>query len=288
MEILDPYVDNDVSLAFDNYNRLLIENAGWDHERGLHNETTGVSTEVPVIGNTVTITEANATYSLSVGGTSQYYTKTNSVTVGAIVEPAFRYLALWGGDFGSDTSVGQSLHEIELTLATPLNGFNHIKNGENDNVTYHETKAWTYRTANSGGRSTTYKEFDNLLDGHKGWNTSTKFLQWNDSTLRASGGVLLYMDMGSNVVANVQSGEYWTSDEESAIYSIGSMKLYGTNSNPASMTETQRIDPSSYTFICDLQRYYDISRKEMRRGNIRSRWERRWKCRMVIKKDAKK
>ena len=71
-------------LAFDGYNRLLIENAPVGTTSAvLHNETTGVSTEVAVSNNSVTISSPG-TYSLSVGGTNIYFAKTNSVTVNSI------------------------------------------------------------------------------------------------------------------------------------------------------------------------------------------------------------
>ena len=174
-----------------------------------------------------------------------------------VAEP-FRYLAVWGGNFGSDTSAGQSLHEIELTLGTSLNGYSQIKYQVNDSgLTFTQTKSWTYRPADY---RPSYASLGTLMNGIKGWSSETAWLQYNDSSLRSNGGVLLYIDLGSGVSADVSSGDYWTSNEGTGnTYQIGSAKLYGTNTDPSTFSEVQRIDPATYTFICDLTRNYDYT-----------------------------
>tara|TARA_Y100000389_G_scaffold204479_1_gene257288 strand:- start:72 stop:3176 length:3105 start_codon:yes stop_codon:yes gene_type:complete len=226
------------SIAFDNYNRLLIENAPVGTTSAmLHNETSGVSTEVPVLGNTVVITEANSVYSLSVGGTSQYYTKTNSVTVGTVTIPqGYRYLAFWGG---SDTVQGPSFQEIELTLGTSLNGHTEIKNGKNDSgVTFHDSKEWSY----SG--SPIMKDFSTFMNGQTSLEPNRH--QYKDLPVDV---IIWYMDLGEGVYADVSSGKYWTYPNDTW---LPRGKLYGTNINPPGFTDASLA--SNYTYICDLTR----------------------------------
>ena len=152
----------------------------------------------------------------------------------------FRYLAFYGDGFGTDTDNGQTFHELELALNTPLGGYNNIKFGEMLPVsTPIETKAWTYFNSS-------YADYETIFSGGKTWTTPQ--LQYKDST--ASGSVLYYFDMGVGNYADVSGGDYWT--YSSAAYAIGSGKLYGTNTDPATLSEADRIDPSSYTEICDL------------------------------------
>lgn len=179
-------------------------------------------------------------------------------------ETGYRYLAFWGGNFGADTSVGQSLHELELTLQKNWNGYGQIKYNQNDAVTVGHTKSWIHRTQDSGGRTTNYKELSALFDGTTGWSSQTTFLQYNDATLRSTGGLLFYLDVGEGNKVNVTNGKYWTSDENLSGHTDGSNpmginqgKLYGTNTLPS--TDEQRINLANYEFICDLETKYDRS-----------------------------
>ena len=58
------------------------------------------------------------------------------------------------------------------------------------------------------------------------------------------------MDMGSKV--QVTGGQYWTYNNYGN--HIGSGKIYGTNTNPSTMTESQRLSTDNYTFFCNLIR----------------------------------
>ena len=168
-----------------------------------------------------------------------------------IPAPTFRYLAFWGGDFGSDTNAGQTFHELKLTLNTPINGQSVVEDGINEPVSIIQTKSWTYGSgANPSNSYATV--MDSYLTFTNPPGSVTAGLQYNDSTLRTNGGVLFYMDMGEGVYADISWGQYWTYNN--AIYEIGSGKLYGTNTDPATFTEAQRIDPASYTFICNLSK----------------------------------
>jgi hypothetical protein len=175
--------------------------------------------------------------------------KTNSVNVVSVTVPiGYRYLAFWGGDFGSDIENGQTFQELELSMYTAINGYTKINSEMNKPSAFTQTKAWTY----------TSSDFNTVMDGSTIWDSK---LQFNDNTLRASGGVLFYMDVSQSVY--VASGKYWTYTLSG--YAIGSGKIYGTNTDPATFTDAQRIDPTSYTFICDLDKNVNgqTSRKEM-------------------------
>ena len=56
---------------------------------------------------------------------------------------SYRYLGFYGHNVGE---LGAIFNEIELTLGTPLNGFNSIKYGVNNaGITFHESKLWQYK-----------------------------------------------------------------------------------------------------------------------------------------------
>jgi hypothetical protein len=237
---------------------------GWVPTDGPTAVTSGSGYTLPTASSALTFTVSGSdTFDPDTAGsyTVEYIHTTSTglvkkVTRRFVVTEPFRYLAFWGGDFGSDTSAGQSLHELELNLGTSLNGYSQIKYQVNDSgLTFTQTKSWTYRTADY---RPSYASLGTLMNGIKGWSSETAWLQYNDSSLRSNGGVLLYIDLGSGVSADVSSGDYWTSDEGTGYpYEIGSAKLYGTNTDPSTFTEAQRIDPATYTFICDLTRNYD-------------------------------
>jgi hypothetical protein len=153
----------------------------------------------------------------------------------------YRYLAFWGGDFGSgDNEYGSTFHELELTLAKPLNGSSFIKHDVNKPDLFAHANNWTF--------STTRNDISTVMNGVKKFTVG--LLQYQDSYLQTNGGVLFYMDMGEGVYADVSAGDYWTFNN--ATFAIGTGRLYGTNIDPATFTEADRINPASYTLICDL------------------------------------
>jgi len=197
-----------------------------------------------VLENAMT-TSGTSTATVTVTASDPNASVDSTLTVVFSFTVGFRYLAFWGGDFGTDTGNGQTFHELRLTLNTPINGQSVIENGINE-PSMTQTKAWTYGAAGN---------YDTVMDGVVTWDSK---LQYKDTYLRANGGVLFYMDMGVGVRADVSGGSYWTYTSTQATFWIGSGKLYGTNDDPAGFTEAQRIDPDyqGYTFICDLTTKY--------------------------------
>lgn len=149
----------------------------------------------------------------------------------------FRYLAFWG-EGSVVTPQGPSFQEIELTLASSLNGLNEIKYGINDGgITFHDTTTWTYAASNM-------KDFSTIMNGQKSLTPNRH--QYKD----LPGSVVVwYMDLGSNVYASVSGGAYWTYDNDDW---FPSGKLYGTNTDPSTFSDASLI--SNYDFICDLTR----------------------------------
>jgi hypothetical protein len=202
--------------------------------------TLGYSFTLPTVTNITGVTVTGSVDSATAGNYDVTWSKVVSgVTRRFVVAQPFRYLVVWGGDFGSERGI---FYEMELSLLTPLGSYNNIKFGEalpvSDPV---ETKQWTYFS--------TFNKYETVFDGQKGpASNGTDNLQF--TTLPTNGAVMFYMDMGSTTLAYVSSGSYWTNS--SGLYVIGSGKLYGTNTNPSTFTEAQRIDPATYTFICDL------------------------------------
>jgi hypothetical protein len=135
-----------------------------------------------------------------------------------------------------------TFHELELTLNTPLGGFNNIKFGEMIPVsTPVKTKAWAYEG----------DDHSSIFDGDSTWDNSLQYFTTADAT--AAGNILFYFDMGVGNYADVSDGGYWT--YYNADYAIGSGKLYGTNTDPATLSDADRINPNKYTEICDLTKY---------------------------------
>ena len=153
------------------------------------------------------------------------------------VSKPFRYLAFWG-EGSVDTPQGPSFQEIELTLASSLNGLNEIKYGINDGgITFHDTTTWTYAASNM-------KDFSTIMNGQKSLTPNRH--QYKD----LPGSVVVwYMDLGSNVSASVSGGAYWTYANDDW---FPSGKLYGTNTDPSTFSDASLI--SNYDFICDLTR----------------------------------
>jgi hypothetical protein len=234
------------TLAFDGFNKLTIENPP-DDVTGITLTHGGVATYIGTA--TEIIINETGDYSLSIMSPDVYIASTNSVTVGAVSIPVgYRYLAFLGDGFSAGVSRG-TFHELELALNTPLGGFNNIKFGEMLPVsTPVETKAWI--------PDASAFDYTLVFNSDKTYNAA---LYYYDST--AVGSVLFYFDMGDGNYADVSGGDYWTYSQTD--YAINSGKLYGTHTDPATFSDADRIDPSKYTFICDLTKNTGSGRKEI-------------------------
>jgi hypothetical protein len=142
----------------------------------------------------------------------------------------FRYLAFYGSETGGGSNVW--FHELELTLATPLNGSSEIKYGVNDSgITF--TSLFT----TNGGTIT-------IFNGS---------IAITHPALQAKGigdAVYWYMDLGSSVAADVNGGTYWTYPDPN--HQIGKGAMYGTNIDPT--TFDPATDVSNWEYICDLNK----------------------------------
>jgi len=151
------------------------------------------------------------------------------------VVPSYRYLAFYG-ETGVDRPTFQ---EIELTLGTPLNGSSEIKNGVNDTgITFYESKAWNYVS--------NYNDYSTIMNGDYNW--ASPRVQYDD--VENINAIFWYIDMGTGVAADVNSGTFWTYDHHSITFTLG--KLYGTNTDPATFGDASLI--ANYEFVCDLNR----------------------------------
>lgn len=138
---------------------------------------------------------------------------------------------------------GPLFQELELTLRDS----SQITGSSEDLPIFYSTKAWKYRN--------NYSYLDAIMDGVKTYaSTSIYNLQYDLGTesdhIPLEGAVLFYMDLGQDNLADVVSGDYWTYDDYR--WEFGEGKLYGTNTDPSELSETARIHPASYTFICNL------------------------------------
>ena len=154
--------------------------------------------------------------------------------------PSYRYLAFYGepGSSGAPT-----FHELELTLGTPLNGSSEIKYGVNDTgITFYESKAWEY-SAN---------DYSTIMNGVKGWSSDPNHLRYN--SVEDTNAIFWYMDMGTGVAIDVNGGTFWTYGDDGSVNAISFTlgKLYGTNTDPATLGDASLIE--NYEFVCDLNR----------------------------------
>ena len=193
-------------------------------------------------GGTVTLNEADFFEGgeLPTGAPKTSFIITNEVTVDAIsVFEGHRYLGLY-----VKQSTGHILFtELEFELSEALNGSTFVKNGNNEPTTITPTKSWSYSGA-------THNSYATLFNGVKSYE-SNNFIEYSGSQDFSSGYVLFTMDLGSNNKAKVESGGMWTYDSN-YVSNVQECKLFGTNTDPSTMAESQRLDPNSYEYICDL------------------------------------
>lgn len=133
--------------------------------------------------------------------------------------------------------------ELEFELSEALNGSTFIKNGNNEPESITKTKNWTYSSAS-------LNNYTSLFDGVKSYVTGND-LEYSHTNDFSNGHVLFTMDLGTTNKAKVQSGGMWTYDSN-YVNNVQECKLFGTNTDPSTMTESQRMDPNSYEYICDL------------------------------------
>jgi len=151
------------------------------------------------------------------------------------VPPSYRYLAFYG-EVDDRFAIFQ---EIELTLGTPLNGSSEIKYGVNDTgITFYESKAWTY----ASGRN----DYSTIMNGDISSNNPR--LHYDDVGI--TNAIFWYMDLGTGVAADVNSGTFWTRDDATRDFTNG--KLYGTNTKPADFADASLIE--NYEYVCDLNK----------------------------------
>jgi hypothetical protein len=229
---------------------LLVATFSDEWTSGTTTVALGSTFNLPTVTNITGVKRTGSVDSNTVGTYDVTWSKVvdgflRSITRRFVVAEPFRYLAFYGDDFGTDRGI---FYELELSLATPFtynqNTYNNIKYNEALPVaTPVESDSWSYFG--------TFNKYETVFDGIKSPDPDgVTNLQFLTSSIPVNGAVLFYMDMGSPVL--VSSGEYWTFSE--ANFKLGSGKLYGTNTNPSTLTSTQRTDESNYTFICNLTR----------------------------------
>ena len=192
------------------------------------------------VGGTVTLNEADFFEGgvLPTAVPKRTFIITNEVTVDAIsVFEGYRYLGIY-----VKPSSGHVLFtELEFELSEELNGSTFIKNGNNEPESITKTKNWTYSDPSLNNYTSLFNGVKSYVSG-----SELEYNYTNDFT-----NVLFTMDLGASNKAKVQSGCMWTYDS-TYVNRVQECKLFGTNTDPATMTESQRMDPNSYDFICDL------------------------------------
>ena len=154
-----------------------------------------------------------------------------------MVGSTFSYLAFYGEPetgLSGTGSGGVFISEINLKLADGT-----VINSSNKDIyidTINLVKSTRYVSAE--------EDPNFVMDDNFGY----EFLTFNRTT--PINAIYLYFEMLNPVI--ISGGDYWTRIDSSTTNSFSVGKLYGTNTDPSTLSSTDRLDISNYTFICDL------------------------------------